>query len=50
MAGKLMYIPNVNTQNYPFYRLQLVGETFGHLINQHSLEVPKVFKPQINKL
>ena len=23
MADKLIYIPNVDTQNYPFYRLQL---------------------------
>ena len=30
MANKLMYISNVNTQNYPFCRLQLVVETFGH--------------------
>ena len=25
-----MYIPNSDTQNYPFCRLQLVAETFGH--------------------
>ena len=30
MADKLLYIPNVDSQNYPFYRLQLVAETFGH--------------------
>ena len=32
MADKLMYmnIPNDNTHNYPFFRLQLVFETFGH--------------------
>ena len=29
-ANKLMIIPNDDTQNYPFYRLQLVFETFGH--------------------
>ena len=31
MADKLMYIPNDDTQNYPFCNLQLVVETFGHL-------------------
>ena len=30
MAGKLMHIPNNNTQIYPLCRLQLVVETFGH--------------------
>ena len=29
MANKLMYIPNYDTQNYPFYILQLVIEMFG---------------------
>ena len=33
MADKLMYIPNDDTQNYPFYRLLLMVETF-KLINQ----------------
>ena len=32
MINKLMYIPNDVTQNYPFCRLQLVVETFGHSI------------------
>ncbi len=31
MADKLMYISNDDTQNYPFYSLELVVETFGHL-------------------
>ena len=30
MADKLMYLLNDDTQNYPFYRLQLVVETIGH--------------------
>ena len=30
MAGKLVYIPNKDTQNYPFYTLPLVVETFEH--------------------
>ena len=30
MADKLIYIPNNDAQNYPFCRLQLVVETFGH--------------------
>ena len=31
MADKLMYIPNDNTENYLFCRLQSAVETFGHL-------------------
>ena len=31
MADKLMYILNDDKQNYPFWRLQLVVETFEHL-------------------
>ena len=27
---KFMYIPNNDIQNYPFYTLQIVDETFGH--------------------
>ena len=30
MAYKLMYIPNDDTQNYPFCRLKLVVEMFEH--------------------
>ena len=30
MSNKLIYIPNDNTQNYPFCRLQLVVESFKH--------------------
>ncbi len=30
MAGNLMFIPNDDTQNYPFCRLQLVVKTFEH--------------------
>ena len=26
----ILYIPNVKAQSYPFHRLQLVVETFGH--------------------
>ena len=29
MADKLMYIPNDDTHNYPFCRLQIVVDTFG---------------------
>ena len=31
MADKLKYIPKDITPNYPFHRLQLVVETFGHI-------------------
>ena len=30
MMDKLMYISNDDTQNYAFYRLKLVVETFEH--------------------
>ena len=32
MAIKYIYIPNDDTQNYPFCRLKLEVETFEHLI------------------
>ena len=34
MANKLIYIPNDDTENYPFYSLQTVVETIGHSMNQ----------------
>ena len=41
MADKLRYIPNDDTENYPFCRLQLVVETFEHSTkiknNQNSI-------------
>ena len=46
MANKFMYIPNVNSQNYPFCRLQSVVETkLNKPTNQNSLKVLKVVKP-----
>ena len=46
MADKLMYIPNDDTQNYFFCRLQLDVETFGHSTywtNQsNSIKVPEI--------
>ena len=41
MADKLLYIPDNDTQNYPFCRLKLVVETLKPPIN----EVPKVVEP-----
>ena len=53
MADKLMYIPNDDTQNYPFCKLKLVVKICEHStewINQSKLhEVPKVVKPSIEK-
>ena len=44
MADKVMYIPNDDTQNYPFCRLQLVVETLDTQLNeptnQNPLKVP----------
>ena len=34
MTDALMYIPNDDTQNYFYCRLQLVVKTFGHSNNQ----------------
>ena len=46
MADKFMYISNIDTQNYPFWRLQLVDETYRNstiLTNQsNSLKVFEV--------
>ena len=47
MVDKLIYIPNDDPKNYPFCRLQLVVETFGHstkLTNQKSIKVSMVVK------
>ena len=52
MADKLIYIPNNDTQNYPFCRSKIVVETFEHStqwMNQSKFtKVPKVVK-QTNK-
>ena len=37
MPDKLMYIPNYDTQNYPFCRLELVTETFEHTTKLSTL-------------
>ena len=54
MVEKLIYFPNDNTQNYPFYRLQLVVKGLEtHLneaTNQNSIFVPNVLKPTNKKL
>ena len=53
MADKLMYILIGDTQNYPFCRLQLVGETLDTQLNEptnhNSVKVPKVVKPTNKK-
>ena len=40
-----MYIPNNDTQNYPFCWLKLVVEMLNESNNQYSIKVPKVVKP-----
>ena len=37
MIDKLMYIPNVDTQNYPFCRLQLANDNELLLIMEQSI-------------
>ena len=53
MVDKLMYIHNDDTQNYPFFRLQLVVETsvteLNKTTNQNSIKDPKVVEPTNNK-
>ena len=46
IKDKLIYIPNDDTQNYPFYRLQLLVKTFGlnESTNQNSIKISKVDK------
>ncbi len=45
-----MYIPKLNTQNYPFYRLQFVVEMFvNEPTTQNSVRVTKVVKPTNKK-
>ncbi len=54
MADKLMYIPNDDTQNYPFSRLKLVVETLWHSTNgptnQNSLKFPKLLNQRIGNV
>ena len=53
MADKLMYIPNANTQKYPFCRLQLVVERldnqFNEPTNENSKTSPKLLSHRIRK-
>ena len=52
MADKLNYIPNDDTLNYPFCRLQLVVERLDTQLNeptnQNAIKVPKVVQPTNN--
>ena len=48
MADKLVYIPNGDTQNYPFCRLQLDSQLY-EPTNQNSTQVPKVVEPRNKK-
>ena len=54
MDDKMIYIPNDDTQNYPFYGLQLVVETqLNESINQRTCEklyckLPHRFSGQLN--
>ena len=46
-----MYIPNDDTQNYPFFRLKLVVETFGHSLNELTNQnLIKVVDPTDKKM
>ena len=54
MANKLMNIPNDDTQNYPFCRIELMFKTLYALLNeptnQNSIKVPKVFNSTNKKM
>ena len=52
MSYKLMYMPNNDAQNYPFY--QLVVKTFAHSTywtnqSKFNIKVPKIVKPMNKK-
>ncbi len=49
MAAELMFIPNDNTQNFPFNRLKLLAEAFelNDPTNQNSLKSPNLLSQQI---
>ena len=49
MAEKFMYILIDDTQNWPFWRLQLVVETLNKPTKQNSIKVHKVGKPTYKK-
>ena len=50
MGDKMMYIPNDDTQKYPFCRLQLLVKTQIKEPNNHNLiKVPNVVKPTKKK-
>ena len=50
MAYKLMYIPDDDTQNYPFCRLKFVIETFNTYLNRTiNQKVPKVVSQLMGK-
>ena len=50
MVDKLIYIPNDDTQNYPFCRLLLVVDNqLNETTNQNTTKVPKVIKPTNKK-
>ena len=53
MADKLIFIPNYDTQIYPFCGLQLVVERLHTQLNEQTNQnsiVPKVVKPQIRNI
>ena len=50
MADKLMYIPNIDTQNYPYCRLQLVVETLNLLNQVHKLLSQRIRELYYNTL
>ena len=39
MGDKIMYIPNDDTQNYPFCKFQLVVKTFEHSTNEQPIRI-----------
>ena len=51
MANKIIYIPNYDSQNYPFFRLQLVVKTqLNEPTKINSIKVPKVVMPTKKKI
>ena len=51
MADKMMYIPNVDAKNYPFYTNSdwKWNVQFNESTNQNSIKVPEIIEPTNNK-
>ena len=51
MADKIMYFPNNDTQNYPFYKsgVEMFKHSTNQPTNQNCKSIPKAVKPTNKK-